>query len=159
MIGSDMDRPTPDDLAGVPLLASLSRDDLERVAAIGEVVVFEEGSQVFREGDHSHDLYVVLEGRVTLCSAIPARGETCFLTLRACEMLGFSALLARPRVATAHVVQRCRLVRLPGPDLLELCESDHDVGYAIMRRAFEEIADRLQTTRVQLLDIFGAPRR
>jgi CRP-like cAMP-binding protein len=58
-------------------------------------------------------------------------------------------------VATARVVQTSRVLRLRGSDVLELCESNHDIGYAIMRQVFEEMADRLSTTRMQLLDMFG----
>ena len=79
------------------------------------------------------------------------------LSLRAGELLGWSALLRRPRVATARVVRDARLLRFPASPLLELCELDHDVGYALLRVAFEEVAERLHHTRLQLLDIFQNP--
>jgi hypothetical protein len=40
--------------------------------------------------------------------------------------------------------------------LLELCEHDPRVGHRVMALAFEEVADRLHATRLQLLDVFGS---
>jgi len=143
------------EVAQLPLFVGLSREEHERLASIAEVVAFPAGTTVFEEGDPRGDLFVMLEGRVTLCMRVAGQADTCFLSLRSGELLGWSSLLRRPRVATARVVQPSRLLALPASDLLELCELDHHVGYAIMRQAFEEMADRLQSTRLQLLDMFG----
>lgn len=148
-------RPTKEEVAELPLFVGLSAEEHARLASIAEVVGFPAGTTVFEEGDPHGDLYVMLEGRVTLCMRVAGQAETCFLSLRSGELLGWSSLLRRSRVATARVVQPSRLLRLPASDLLELCETDHHVGYAIMRQAFEEMADRLQSTRLQLLDMFG----
>ena len=150
-------KPTADQVGALSLFCALRREEHERLADLAILEAFPAGTTIFDEGDPPGDLYVVLEGRVTLCMRVPAQPETCFLSLRAGELLGWSALLRRRRVATARTVQPARLLRLPSSDLLELCEADHDVGYVFMRRAFEELADRLQSTRLQLLDMFGKP--
>ncbi|HJL18782.1 MAG TPA: cyclic nucleotide-binding domain-containing protein [Sandaracinaceae bacterium LLY-WYZ-13_1] len=149
--------PSADEVGQLSLFSGLSRDEHERLAALAEVETFEAGTTVFDEGDPPGDLYVMLDGRVTLCMRVPGQPETCFLSLRSGELLGWSALLRRRRVATARVVQRAQLLRIGASGLLELCEEDHHVGYALMRQAFEEMADRLQGTRLQLLDMFGKP--
>ncbi|HJK93648.1 MAG TPA: cyclic nucleotide-binding domain-containing protein [Polyangiaceae bacterium LLY-WYZ-15_(1-7)] len=147
---------THDELREATLFASLGQEDLDGLARIATAEERGAGDVLFAEGDPPGDVYVVVGGRVTLCMAIDGgEGETCFLTLRRGELLGWTALLRRERVATARVVQPARLLRFGASDLLELCEEDHDVGYAIMRAAFEELADRLQHTRVQLLDMYG----
>jgi CRP-like cAMP-binding protein len=149
--------PSADEVAQLSLFGGLSRQEHERLAALATVELHDAGTTVFGDGDPPGDFYVLLDGRVTLCMRVPSRPETCFLSLRAGELLGWSALLCRRRVATARVVQPTRLLRLRASELLELCEQDHHVGYAIMKAAFEEMADRLQATRLQLLDMFGKP--
>lgn len=140
------------------LFSGLSPNEHWRLAALTTVEHYSAGTSVFLDGDPPGDLYVILEGRVTLCIPVIGRPETCVLSLRAGELLGWSALLRRRRVATARVVRPSRLLRLSGTGLLALCEEDHHVGYAIMRAAFAEMADRLQATRLQMLDIFGKPK-
>jgi CRP-like cAMP-binding protein len=147
--------PSPREVAEVPLFCGLTPEEHARIAALAEIETFSAGSTLFVEGDPPGDLYILLEGRVTLCMRVAGRPDTCFLSLHQSELVGWSSLLVRPRVATARVVQPSRLLRLRTSEMLELCETDHHVGYAIMKQAFEEMAERLQTTRLQLLDMFG----
>jgi hypothetical protein len=39
-----------------------------------------------------------------------------------------------------------------------MCETDHDLGYVVMRRLANVIAGRLLVTRLQLLDMFANPK-
>jgi len=151
-------RATADQIGELPLFAGLSREELERMAGLATVESHPAGSTLFVEGDPPGDFYILLDGRVTLCMRLPGQADTCFLSLRSGELLGWSALLKRHRVATARVVHPSTVLRLTASDILELCETDHHVGYAIMRQAFEEMAERLHTTRVQLLDMFGGAK-
>src|SRR3989442_749104 len=49
-------------LGKVPLLAGLSKRDLERVLGLGEEVVFTPGTVIVQAGDQAQDFYVLLEG-------------------------------------------------------------------------------------------------
>ena len=147
--------PSPREVAELSLFTGLTPEEHAKIAALAVVETFSAGSTLFLEGDPPGDLFILLEGRVTLCMRVPGQPDTCFLSLRSGELVGWSSLLLRPRVATGRIVQPSTLLRLHTSELLELCETDHDVGYAIMRQAFEEMAERLQTTRLQLLDMFG----
>jgi CRP/FNR family cyclic AMP-dependent transcriptional regulator len=151
------ERPSVDMIAGILLFSGLTREEHARLAEVSVVERFEAGSTIFREGDPSSDLYVMIEGRVALSMRMPGRPDKSLLTLRGGELLGWTALLGRARVATAVAILDTVLLRLPHSDLLLLCEADHHVGYAIMRQAFEEMSDRLQATRLQLLDMFAKP--
>ncbi len=91
-----------------------------------------------------------------LTQRFEGRGTTAVLTLSDGELLGWIALLRRPRVASARALTETVLLRLDASALLELCEQDPRVGYRVMAIAFEEVADRLHATRLQLLDVFGS---
>ena len=57
--------------------------------------------------------------------------------------------------ATALVLENSVLIELPGAELLQLCEIDHDFGYALMRRLATTLSKRLVATRLQMLDLFS----
>ncbi|MBX3274354.1 MAG: cyclic nucleotide-binding domain-containing protein [Sandaracinaceae bacterium] len=155
-----MGTPASADLIGdILLFAGLTPPMRAKLAAIAAVEPLPAGATIFEEGDPAGDLYVVLDGRITLSVRIPGEPERSILSLREGELLGWSALLGRKRVATARVVLPSQVLRLRRSELLELCEMDHDIGYVIMRQAFEEMADRLLATRLQLLDVFGPRKR
>ncbi len=144
------------DLATFPPLAGLPRAALNEVAQVTSAEEHPADHAIFREGDPAGDLYVVRRGRVQLSQRFEGRGAVAVLTLSDGELLGWSALLRRPRVASARTLTPTTLWRFDTSALLELCEGDPRVGYRVMAMAFEELADRLYATRLQLLDVFGA---
>lgn len=139
------------------LFAPLAEEAQQALAELAEEVHVAEGGVILEEGQPATELFVVIAGRVSLCMKLVAGAESCFLTLGQGEMLGWSGLLGRRWVATARAVEPTTLLRFRASDLLSLCEQQHHVGYVVMSQAFEEVADRLQQTRLQLLDIFGKP--
>ena len=55
-----------DELRGLFLFESLTDEQIDRLVAIGEVVAFEQGTVLFREGDPAGHFWVLLEGHVEL---------------------------------------------------------------------------------------------
>ena len=153
------DRLDPEAIGEILLFSPLTTEEHAQLAAMGTVQRFATGDVVFEEGQPSDCVYVMLEGRVNLSIGVPGQPDKSVLSLRSGELLGWSALLGWARAATAVAVTDTRLLRMSGSDLLELCETDHRVGYTIMRRAVEEMADRLKSTRLQMLDVFGKAGR
>lgn len=142
-------------IASVPAFADL--DDAERaaVAALARVEQAPAGTTLFRESEPADDLRFIVEGRVSLGMRFGGRGEIVVLSLGPGELVGWTALLGGSWTATARAVLPSTLVRLPGAELSALCEREHHIGYALMKRLFAAMALRLHDTRVQLLDMFG----
>ena len=55
----------------------------------------------------------------------------------------------------ARAEDQTRLIALDGKCLREKCEQDHDLGYELMKRFAVIIAERLEATRLQFLDVYG----
>ena len=47
-------------------------------------------------------------------------------------------------------------IAFDGACLRGKCEADHDLGYELMQRIAQVIIERLQATRLRLLDVYGA---
>jgi CRP/FNR family transcriptional regulator, cyclic AMP receptor protein len=45
---------------------------------------------------------------------------------------------------------------MDGSCLRQKCEADHDLGYEMMKRFMPVLIERLQATRIQILDVYGA---
>jgi CRP-like cAMP-binding protein len=142
-------------IAGLPAFADL--DDAERaaIAALARAEHVPAGTTLFRESDPADDVRFVVEGRISLGMRFGGRGEVIILSLGPGDLVGWTALLGGDWTATARAVERSTLVRLPGAELLALCEREHDIGYELMKRLFAAMARRLHDTRLQLLDMFG----
>ena len=64
----------------------------------------------------------------------------------------------RPTAGTSTRGPSSRLgaSRFDGACLRDKCEADHDLGYELMKRFAPVMLERLQATRLQLLDVYGS---
>ncbi len=55
---------------------------------------------------------------------------------------------------SAKALEVTRAIALDGVCLRNKCVEDHDLGYELMSRIAQTIIQRLQATRLQLLDVY-----
>jgi CRP/FNR family transcriptional regulator, cyclic AMP receptor protein len=129
---------------------------LELVAGCGKNVRFEEGETIFREGDPADQFYLIREGLVSVQLNIPHRGLTTVQTVGEGDVLGWSWLFPPYRWHfDARTQEPTHALVFDGKCLRGKCEEDHDLGYDIYRRFMQVVTDRLNATRLQLLDLYG----
>lgn len=134
----------------------LSATYLDHLAAIATEVTFDEGELIFNEGDLGDTLYLVEEGLIAVAIHLPGRGRAQILTVGPSQVLGWSSILEGQRkTASARAVLPTTAVALDTSQLRAACDADPALGYEIMRRLNLILAERLKTTRFQLLDIFA----
>ncbi|QDU38115.1 transcriptional activator FtrB [Maioricimonas rarisocia] len=153
------DHPPPDItdlLRDARFLQDISADDLDKLAAIARIEQVDAATVLFQEGSRCERLYLVASGLIGLDMCMPRRGCVRILTVGEGEFLGWSALLGNAAMtARATVLESGTLVAFSADALRELCDCDHDVGYAIMRQISQALSQRLLATRLQMLDVFG----
>jgi CRP-like cAMP-binding protein len=136
--------------------APLPREVLEQLAAESTVRRVPAGTYLFREGSDNRNLYLIRSGRLALEMNVPGRGEVRILTLGPGEMAGWSALLGDGKMtAGAVAVEDTEVVAAEADKLRQLCQSNRDFGYHLMRRMAAALSQRLLATRLQLLDLFA----
>ena len=147
-------------LAESPVFAGLEPSWLELIAGCAQNVVFAEGDVLFREGDPADTFYLVRRGRVALSTHLPARGDVLIETIDPGEVVGWSWLFEPYRWHfDAVAVEDVGAVAFDGECLRGKCHSDHDLGHALMLRFARVMIDRLQHTRMRLLDLYGSHPR
>jgi toluene monooxygenase system ferredoxin subunit len=136
---------------------NMSDEQLHKLDSISHEETFTTGQYVFREGDQATRLYIVETGKVELQMKITpstsqrSTSQACVEVIADLATFGWSAI-AKPYIYKGSVkaVDTCKLIVIDGIKLIELMESDHDMGYEIMKRSSEIISHRLMLTR-QLL--------
>lgn len=143
-------------LSETPFGKGLSKEDLAKVAQIASSMQVDAPVALFQEGDQPEQLYLVVRGLVSLEMCMPRRGCSQILTVGPGEFVGWSAIVGNHEMTTrARILEPATLVVLPAGRLRALCDSDHNIGYAVMRQVAVGISRRLLATRLQLLDLFG----
>jgi CRP-like cAMP-binding protein len=76
-------------------------------------------------------------------------------TLSAGDELGWSAvLMGQGKYFQARALEQVGALAFDGRELLALCESEPAFGFKLMHRLLGVVAERLQATRLQLLDTY-----
>jgi CRP/FNR family transcriptional regulator, cyclic AMP receptor protein len=138
----------------------LSAREIETIAGCGGNVHFAEGQNLFREGDPADTFYVVRHGSVAVETFVPARGNVMIETVESGEVIGWSWLFEPYRWHfDARALTTVRATGFDGACLRGKCESDPALGYALMSRFAQVAIERLQWTRLRLLDLYGSVDR
>lgn len=145
-------------IRGHPFFQSLDPSFSDLVCGCARNARFDAGSYLCREGEPADSLYLIREGQVALEIHAPAAEPLRFQTLDSGDLVGLSWLIPPYRwTYDARALGRTRVIQMDARCLRDRCEADHDLGYAVFKQLLPILVSRLQATRLQLLDIYGAP--
>ena len=144
-------------LRRIPWFLDFSQEQIERLAQIATWQEVNSGEYVFKDSERCDFLILIVEGQVELEIEIPNHGQVPFFTAEALDIIGWSSLtpIVRQRTASARATQPSLLISIQSKLLEQLCEDDHDLGFIIMRRVANLVANRLLTTRVFLMEMIA----
>ena len=139
-----------------PVFRGLDQEELELIAGCGQNVVFAAGERLFREGDQADTFFLVRHGLVALDQDVPNRADVTVETVGPGEIVGWSWLLEPYRWHfTGRAVELVRAVQFDGICLRKKCEEDPVLGYDLLNRFAQLLVNRLQATRLPLMDVYG----
>jgi CRP-like cAMP-binding protein len=143
-------------LAEVPLFEGLAPDAVTLLAGCAANVRFAAGQRLFREGEQADTFFLVRQGRVALELFVPTRGAVVIETIGAREVVGWSWLFPPYRWQfDARAGSLVRATVFDGACVREKCAADPALGYDLMGRFAQVMIERLQATRLRLLDVYG----
>lgn len=143
-------------LAAHPFFEGLAPTHLATIAGCAKNVRFLSGEVLFREGDDADRLYIVRQGRVAVETHPPQADPIVIATVAEGDVLGWSWLLPPYRWRfQARAVELTRAIELDATCLRNKCEADHDLGYEVLKRFADLIAQRLDAARLQLVDLYS----
>ena len=147
-------------LGDVPLFRDMTPEALDLLSGCASNVRFADREMLFREGENADVFYVIRHGRVALETFVPARGPMMIETIESGEVIGWSWLFEPYRWHfDARALTVVRATAFDGACLRGKCEADPALGYALMSRFAQVLIERLQWTRLRLLDLYGDGNR
>ncbi|HSE40328.1 MAG TPA: cyclic nucleotide-binding domain-containing protein [Acidobacteriota bacterium] len=110
-------------------------EDLAYIASITEEVRIKAGSIIYKEGESSDSMYLVLEGRVRL-----HRGGNEIMVAQSKDIFGTWALFDdEPRVATAVTLDDTTLLRISKEDFLDLLSDHTNITESVFKSLVKKI--------------------
>ncbi len=143
-------------IAEHPFFTGMEKPYVNLLVGCASNTRFNAGDYIFKEGTEANEFYLVRSGKVALEIFAPQHKPIAVETLSEGDILGWSWLLP-PYIwrFNAHTVEETRAIALDGKCLRKKCEENHDLGYELLKRFAWIIAQRLEATRFQLLDVYA----
>jgi hypothetical protein len=121
-------------LRGVALFSNLSLEQLEAVEHITHEEPYVEGERVVREGDPGEELYLVMEGEVSVWRGLDGDAPRRLNTLGPGSYFGEMSILdQQPRSASVVTNRESRLLVLEGGRLRDLVLEQPEIAFEIFR--------------------------
>lgn len=138
-----------------PFLASLRLQYIPYLEECATLEHFRAGQEIFRKGNPAQNFYLIQDGRVALETPfVPGEGVITVQVLHAGDPLGWSWFF--PPYTwhfSARAVEESNAIVFKAGVLLAHAQEDPAFGYDMAVRAGEVMLDRLQNTRMRLLEI------
>ena len=139
-----------------PFFVDMDPDLVTLFAGCATNVHFKPGESLFHEGDAADTFFIVRKGRVSISSHAPGVGGVVMDTAEAGEVVGWSWLVPPYRwMFDARAVKSTSAVAFDATCLRGKCSADPAVGYALLQRVSSVMLDRLEATRMRLIDMYA----
>jgi len=146
-------------IAEHPFFEGLDSEFTKLMVSCASNVRFKAGTYILKEGDPANTFYLIREGKVAVEVFAPQRQPIIVATLSVGELLGWSWLLPPFQWKFhARAIDGVRAIALDGKCLRTKCEENHDLGYVVLKRFAQIMEQRLEATRLQLLDVYSVSR-
>jgi CRP/FNR family cyclic AMP-dependent transcriptional regulator len=144
-------------LAKHPFFSGLDPRYLETAAGCASNVRFNVGDFIFKQGDEADHFYLIREGKVSLEVFAAGPGSLTVQTLTGGDILGWSWLVPPYKsMFDARAAEMTLAIVLDGKCLRDKCETDHELGYELLKRVTRVLGQGLDATRVRLVDIYSS---
>ncbi len=142
-------------LAEHPFVEGLSPAHLEILKSGAAIARFDEGEFIFREHETARHFYLIVEGCVALKIHVPQTGPIPIQTLAPGQALGWSWLVPPYKWHfDARAFTPVKALTFDAATLRRAFEETPELGYQMFLRINRALAERLQATRLQLLDVY-----
>ena len=142
-------------LAQHPLLEGWL-EGVKTVTGCARIVAFDAGKLLLTEGEGADTLYLVRRGTVSIEIHAPGTGPLVIDRIGPGGVVGWSWLFPPYRWHfDARAVGPVGTIAVDGVCLRNKAEKEPAFGYELMRRLSAVLLERLQATRVRLLDLYG----
>jgi CRP/FNR family cyclic AMP-dependent transcriptional regulator len=120
----------------------------------------EGGQFLFRQGEPADKFYLIRYGTLAIQIQAPGRPPVTLETVGEGEVVGWSWLVEPHRwTFDARANTLLRVLSFDAKCLRGKMESDPVLGYEVLRRFVPLLGQRLAAARLQLLDLYGPPRK
>lgn len=137
---------TPQELKGLGMFEALDEQELAQISAMARELACSAGDTLFQEGDLGSQIYILLEGSVSIRVMLSSRPESIVVASlnRPGQLVGWSGLVSQTYTASAVCESESRLLAINGQELHAALQANPHMGYHVMDHVAQIIGERLR---------------
>ena len=155
-------------LRKIPLFVGLSDNRLELIKKIISERTVGAGSLIIKEGTRGTEMFILLDGEVevskSLLLKVAGRGmdqrDKSLIRLTGDDYAFFGEMAlfdsSAERSASVTAKSKCVIAEIAQEDFFNLTESDHEIGYRVLKNIVTIISNRLDKTTQDVLKLTTA---
>jgi len=131
------------------LFKGLTDEEIRKILSIGQTMICEPGTVLFREDDDALKIYFVESGRVAVRIKEGGTEKTVY-TASKDDVLGWSTVvLPYQRTASAVVVEKARIVAIDTDKFQQFCDQNAGMCYRVAQNISRAAISRMRLARAQ----------
>ena len=141
------------DFKEIKFFEKYTEEQLQKIASVSSVKEFKVKEIIFEQYDELTELYVLLQGSLSLGISLPKDKRIHLGTIEEGQLFSWSAIFP-PYISTAWVmaVTPGKVIAIDARKLNAEIEKDCDFGFKTMSKIAQTISHRLSDTRFQLMN-------
>jgi len=155
-------------LKNIPLFTDLDEVRLEKIRKIMKEKKVAAGGVIIREGTKGTEMFILLDGEVevskTLLLKVAGQGmdqrDKSLIRLTGNDFAFFGEMTLfdsnAERSASVIATSDCVVAEITQKDFIGLAESDHEIGYHVLKNLIKIISSRLEKTTKDVLKLTTA---
>jgi CRP-like cAMP-binding protein len=145
--------PILDALKKISFFDDYSEDQLETIASISSIKEFKVKDILFEQYDELSDLYVLIEGSLSLGISLPKEKRIHLGTIEEGQLFSWSAVFS-PYISTAWVmvIKPAKVIAIDAKKLNIEMKRNCEFGFKTISKIALTISNRLSDTRFQLMN-------
>jgi CRP-like cAMP-binding protein len=134
-------------LRSIPLFCKLDPAKLKLLAFSSTSLTYEEGEELFREGDPADGAYIIEEGKVDVLSGQEGRPVN-IGSLGKSDLFGeMAVILNQSRSATIRATQHLKVLKIDADVFLRLITENPDAALTVMRSLSQKVTQLTERYR------------
>lgn len=141
-------------LKEIELFAALTDKQVEQVSDLAEIETYAKDSKLFQVGDEAKDIYILLDGKVSIQVQLSSRPEKVDIVMlgQKGQLIGWSGLMGVSHYTASGICQAdCKLLRINGPKFMEVLKADKEAGFDVLQEIITIISNRLRNLQSVVL--------
>jgi diguanylate cyclase (GGDEF)-like protein len=141
-------------LRKIDMLSPLDNNELEQIYSRMKTVVKKKGESLFMEGDNGDEMYIVVNGKVSITVSTPDGSRVEIAVITEGNFFGEMSIFENaPRSATCSTKEETTLLEFSKTDFFNLMDNSPTTAIKIMHRMLTTATVRLQNTGAFLSDM------